>query len=64
MMLFNVRGDTRAGEGPAHRGWLLGIDQAGAMRCVHQCNHERETSAPLIPLVYATRSAHRLRIDC
>jgi len=36
MMLFNVRGDTRAGSGPAHRGWLLGIDQAGEIHCIHQ----------------------------
>jgi hypothetical protein len=36
MMLFNVRGDTRAGFGPAHRGWLLGIDRAGNVYCIHQ----------------------------
>jgi hypothetical protein len=36
MMLFNVRGDTRAGVGPAHRGWLLGIDQTGSIRCIYQ----------------------------
>jgi arylsulfate sulfotransferase len=36
MMLFNVRGDTRAGSGPAHRGWLVGIDQAGELHCIHQ----------------------------
>jgi hypothetical protein len=36
MMLFNVRGDTRARKGPAHRGWLLGVDQSGAIHCIHQ----------------------------
>src|SRR5262245_55343040 len=36
MMLFNVRGDTRAGSSPAHRGWLIGIDQAGELHCIHQ----------------------------
>src|SRR5262249_15298957 len=36
MVLFNVRGDTRAGEGRAHRGWLLGIDQAGTIHCIHR----------------------------
>lgn len=35
IMLFNVRGDTRSGSGPAHRGWLIGIDQAGNLSCVH-----------------------------
>jgi hypothetical protein len=35
-MLFNVRGDSRASEGPAHRGWLLGVDQSGAISCVHR----------------------------
>src|SRR5215468_6327234 len=35
-MLFNVRGDTRAGEGAAQRGWLLGIDQAGSIHCIHR----------------------------
>src|SRR5262245_3840726 len=35
-MLFNGRGDTRAGEGPAPRGWLLGIDQTGAIHCIHR----------------------------
>jgi hypothetical protein len=35
-LLFNVRGDSRASEGPAHRGWLLAIDQSGAITCVHQ----------------------------
>jgi hypothetical protein len=35
-MLFNVRGDTRAGEGPAHRGWLIGIDRSGTLSCIHQ----------------------------
>lgn len=36
MMLFNVRVDTKAGAGPAHRGWLMGIDQAGNISCIHQ----------------------------
>jgi arylsulfate sulfotransferase len=36
LMLFNVRGDSRASEGPAHRGWLLGVDQSGAISCVHR----------------------------
>jgi arylsulfate sulfotransferase len=36
MMLFNVRGDTRAGDGPAHRGWLLAVDQSGNIHCIHQ----------------------------
>jgi hypothetical protein len=36
MMLFNIRGDTKAGSGPAHRGWLIGIDQSGKLSCVHQ----------------------------
>src|SRR6476620_3175714 len=35
MMLFNIRGDTKAGSGPAHRGWLIGIDQAGKISCIH-----------------------------
>src|SRR5262245_44100604 len=35
-MLFNVRGDSRATEGPAHRGWLMGIDRSGTLSCVHQ----------------------------
>ena len=36
MVLFNVRGDTRAGDDPAHRGWFLGIDQTGAIHCIHR----------------------------
>src|SRR6185295_894055 len=36
LMLFNVRGDSRASEGPAHRGWLLGVDQFGALSCIHR----------------------------
>ena len=36
VILFNVRGDTRAGEGPAHRGWLLAVDQLGHIHCIHQ----------------------------
>jgi arylsulfate sulfotransferase len=36
LMLFNVRGDSRASEGPAHRGWLLGVDQSGTVTCVHE----------------------------
>jgi hypothetical protein len=36
MMLFNVRGDSRAGEGAAFRGWLVGIDQAGGLHSLHQ----------------------------
>ena len=36
MMLFNVRGDTRAGQGPAHRGWLLAIDQTGGIHRIHR----------------------------
>jgi arylsulfate sulfotransferase len=36
MMLFNVRGDGKSDEGPAHRGWLIGIDQAGDLTCLHR----------------------------
>ncbi|HLQ94709.1 MAG TPA: aryl-sulfate sulfotransferase [Xanthobacteraceae bacterium] len=36
MILFNVRGDTIAGEGPAHRGWLLAVDQSGNIHCIHR----------------------------
>ncbi len=40
LMLFNVRGDSVRGDGVAggersYRGFLIGIDQAGALRCVH-----------------------------
>jgi hypothetical protein len=34
-MLFNIRGDTKAGSGPAFRGWLIGVDQAGTISCIH-----------------------------
>src|SRR5215213_11898017 len=36
MMLFNVRGDSRAGGNQSHQGWLLGIDQSGEVSCVHK----------------------------
>jgi hypothetical protein len=36
LMLFNVRGDSRASEGPAHRGWLLSVDQSGTIACIHR----------------------------
>ena len=36
LMLFNVRGDSRASEGPAHHGWLLAVDQSGGVTCVHR----------------------------
>ena len=35
-MLFNVRGDSRTDGKPSHRGWLLGVDQSGALSCVHK----------------------------
>ena len=35
-MLFNVRGDSRAEGKASHRGWLLGVDQFGAVRCLHK----------------------------
>ena len=36
MMLFNVRGDTRPAGQQSHHGWLIGVDQAGAITCIHQ----------------------------
>ena len=36
MMLFNVRGDSRAEGSHSHRGWLLGVDRYGEITCIHQ----------------------------
>jgi hypothetical protein len=36
LMLFNVRGDSVRGGERSYRGFLLGIDQAGAICCVHK----------------------------
>jgi len=36
VMLFNVRGDITAGNDRTYRGWLIGIDQSGALHCVHK----------------------------
>src|SRR4051794_23183445 len=35
-MLFNVRGDSRAEGKALHSGWLLGVDQAGVISCLHK----------------------------
>lgn len=35
-MLFNVRGDSRAEGKASHSGWLLGVDQAGVICCLHK----------------------------
>ena len=36
MMLFNVRGDSRSRGQQSYSGWLIGIDQAGALTCIHK----------------------------
>ena len=36
MMLFNIRGDNKTDGKQSHRGWLIGIDQAGALTCIHK----------------------------
>src|SRR4051812_5011843 len=36
MMVFNVRGDSRADASSLRGGWLIGVDQSGALRCVHK----------------------------
>lgn len=35
-LLFNVRGDIKVGQDLTYRGWLIGIDQSGALSCVHK----------------------------
>ncbi len=34
-MLFNVRGDPRPGDRTTTGGWIIGIDQAGSIACLH-----------------------------
>ncbi len=36
MMLFNVRGDAKAGEKQSYRGWLIGIRRDGELVCIHK----------------------------
>jgi arylsulfate sulfotransferase len=36
MMLFNVRGDAKAGDKQSHRGWLIGIRPDGELVCIHK----------------------------
>ena len=35
-MLFNVRGDSRADARSVRSGWLIGVDRAGALTCLHK----------------------------
>jgi arylsulfate sulfotransferase len=37
-MLFNIRGDNKTAGQQSHHGWLIGVDQAGALTCIHQSN--------------------------
>ena len=37
-MLFNIRGDNKTAGQRSHHGWLIGVDPAGALTCIHQSN--------------------------
>ena len=37
MMLFNIRGDSKSADGgQSYRGWLIGINRAGQLSCIHK----------------------------
>jgi hypothetical protein len=36
MVLFNVRGDPNPGDGGMIGGWIIGVDQAGALSCIYR----------------------------
>src|SRR5947199_329991 len=38
LMLFNVRGDSKADGKQSYNGWLIRIDQTGKLTCIHKSN--------------------------